>query len=126
MRSLQMRLMTLALVNRRNGHWTRPKLEITVGGSKCVGTGRMSSRTNSALLPRREFPGTGSPVPDQTLQAMSWPQWQLAVLQLLRADFAEVLHHIGFEEVDWVSWRDFYNAGRTPVGAVNRALERDF
>ena len=58
--------------------------------------------------------------------AMNWPRWQRAVLQLLRADFAEVLQHIAFEEVDWDSWRSLYEAGRTPRAAVNRALERDF
>lgn len=55
----------------------------------------------------------------------SWTQWQSAVLELLRADFNEALHHIGIDEVDWASWRPFYNEGRTPRSAVDRALERD-
>ncbi|HVO48349.1 MAG TPA: hypothetical protein VMT29_18670 [Steroidobacteraceae bacterium] len=55
---------------------------------------------------------------------LSWPTWQRAVLSLLRVEFAE--HHIGFDEVDWLSWRLFYDAGKTPAAAIDRALERDF
>jgi hypothetical protein len=60
------------------------------------------------------------------LGALTWPQWQHAVLALLRADFAEVLQCIGMDEVDWDSWRGFYVEGRTPKSAIDRALERDF
>jgi hypothetical protein len=56
----------------------------------------------------------------------SWTQWQETVVALLRTDFNESLRHIGFDEVDWPSWRVFYNEGRTPRAAINRALERDF
>ena len=35
----------------------------------------------------------------------SWKQWQEAVVELLRADFNEVLQHIGLDEVDWPAWR---------------------
>ncbi len=58
--------------------------------------------------------------------ALSWSQWQFAVLALLRVDFAEVLQFIGMDEVDWDSWRNFYNEGRSPRSAIERALERDF
>jgi hypothetical protein len=58
--------------------------------------------------------------------AGSWTQWQEAVVELLRADFNEVLQHIGLDEVDWPAWRAFYNEGRTPRAAIDRALERDF
>jgi len=58
--------------------------------------------------------------------AQAWAQWQHSVVQLLRADFTEALHHIGFDEVDWASWRTFYNEGRSPKAAIDRALERDF
>ena len=57
---------------------------------------------------------------------LNWTQWQCAVLALLRVDFAEVLQVIGMDEVDWDAWRNFYNEGRTPRSAVDRALERDF
>jgi hypothetical protein len=60
------------------------------------------------------------------LGPLSWGQWQIGVLAVLRADFAEVLQFIGMDEVDWDSWRNFYNEGRTPKSAVDRALERDF
>jgi hypothetical protein len=45
---------------------------------------------------------------------------------LLRADYDEALRDIGPDEVDWPSWRVFYNEGRTPRAAIDRALERDF
>ena len=57
---------------------------------------------------------------------LTWRQWQEAVLVQLRADFAELLQQIGLDDVDWESWRAFYNDGRTPRAAINRALERDF
>ena len=55
-----------------------------------------------------------------------WLQWQHSVIRLLRAEFNEALHHIGFDEVDWAAWRAFYDEGRTPKAAIDRALERDF
>jgi hypothetical protein len=57
---------------------------------------------------------------------VSWTQWQETVVALLRADYDEALHEIGPDEVDWPSWRVFYNEGRTPRAAIDRALERDF
>ena len=57
---------------------------------------------------------------------LSWTQWQQAVLRQLRTDFAELLQQIGLDDVDWDSWRPFYDDGRTPQAAINRALERDF
>ena len=65
-------------------------------------------------------------VSDIELTLGSWNQWQEAVVELLRTDFNEVLQHIGFDEVDWPAWRTFYNEGRTPRAAIDRALERDF
>jgi hypothetical protein len=61
-----------------------------------------------------------------THMVLNWAQWQLAVVAVLRTDFAEVLQHIGLDEVDWDSWRTFYSAGCSPRVAVNRAFERDF
>jgi hypothetical protein len=55
-----------------------------------------------------------------------WIQWQQSVVRLLRAEFNEALQHIGFDEVDWASWRAFYDEGRSPKAAIDRALERDF
>jgi hypothetical protein len=60
------------------------------------------------------------------IAVLEWLQWQLAVLAVLRADFIGVLQKIDLEEVDWDAWRNFYNEGRTPRAAVDRALERDF
>jgi anti-sigma regulatory factor (Ser/Thr protein kinase) len=55
-----------------------------------------------------------------------WMQWQQSVVRLLRVEFNGALHHIGFDEVDWASWQTFYDEGRTPKAAIDRALERDF
>ena len=54
-----------------------------------------------------------------------WMQWQLAVVAVLRADFIGVLQKIDLDDVDWDAWRSFYNEGRTPRSAVDRAMERD-
>ena len=59
------------------------------------------------------------------LDVLGWVQWQLAVVAVLRADFIGVLQKIDLEDVDWDAWRNFYNEGRTPRAAVDRALERD-
>ena len=56
---------------------------------------------------------------------LSWQQWQRGVLQLLRAELREVLDVITVDDVGWEAWREFYDQGRTPRAAVNRALERD-
>jgi len=58
--------------------------------------------------------------------ARSWIYWQRSVVDLLRAEFEEALHHLSLDEVDWESWRTFYDEGRTPKAAIDRALERDF
>jgi hypothetical protein len=51
----------------------------------------------------------------------SWTRWQETVVQLLQDDFA-----VEFDEVDWGSWRIYYEQGRTPKAAIDRALERDY
>jgi hypothetical protein len=58
---------------------------------------------------------------------LSWNQWCQAVVAVLRVELADAdtLRHIAPEDVDWAAWRCFFEAGRTPQGAVNRALERD-
>jgi len=56
---------------------------------------------------------------------LGWLQWQLGVVAVLRSDFVGVLQKIDLDDVDWDAWRNFYNEGRTPRAAVDRALERD-
>jgi len=53
-----------------------------------------------------------------------WIQWQHSVVRLLRAELNEA--GMGFDEIDWASWRAFYEEGRSPRAAIDRALERDF
>ena len=53
-----------------------------------------------------------------------WIQWQHSVVRLLRAELNEA--GMGFDEIDWASWRAFYEEGRSPRAAIDRALERDY
>jgi hypothetical protein len=57
--------------------------------------------------------------------ALNWPAWQRSVLHVLRTELGDLVHHLGLKEVDWASWRVFYDQGRSPRSAVSRALERD-
>ncbi len=59
------------------------------------------------------------------LPVLDWNQWQQAVVRLLRAELTSALPGIGTDDVDWDAWRRFYEDGRTPLQAVNRALEKD-
>jgi hypothetical protein len=54
-----------------------------------------------------------------------WTQWQYEVVALLKVDFDQTLGNISIEDVDWSSWRPFYEQGRSPRSAIERALERD-
>jgi hypothetical protein len=56
---------------------------------------------------------------------VSFERWQEQVLSILRNEFCEELVLITTDEVDWRSWRVFYEQGRSARAAVNRALERD-
>jgi hypothetical protein len=55
----------------------------------------------------------------------TWTEWQSEVVMLLKRDFEEVLGHISIEEIDWPSWRNYYEQGRSPRSAIERALELD-
>jgi hypothetical protein len=56
---------------------------------------------------------------------VSFERWQEQVLSILRNEFCEELVLITTDEVDWGSWKVFYEQGRSARAAVNRALERD-
>ncbi|MGE0115490.1 MAG: hypothetical protein AB7T07_11505 [Steroidobacteraceae bacterium] len=55
----------------------------------------------------------------------SWPQWQQQVLSKIRRDYAEILQHLTFDEVDWTAWRDLYDQGRSAADAVDYAFVRE-
>jgi hypothetical protein len=55
----------------------------------------------------------------------TWTQWQSEVVKLLQRDFQEVLGHISIEEIDWPAWQPYYQQGRSPRSAIERALELD-
>jgi hypothetical protein len=55
----------------------------------------------------------------------AWAQWQCEIVALLRMDFDQSLQDISLDDVDWVSWRSFYEQGKSPRAAIERALERD-
>jgi hypothetical protein len=56
---------------------------------------------------------------------LSFEDWQEQVVSILRNEFCQELELITTDEVDWRSWREFYEQGRSARAAVNRALERD-
>jgi hypothetical protein len=56
---------------------------------------------------------------------VSWMQWQSEVLAYLQSDFEEALNHLSLDDVDWDAWRRFFDEGRSPRAAIDRALERD-
>ena len=58
-------------------------------------------------------------------RVLTWIEWQHEVVAILRRDFQEALDQISLEDVDWAAWLRLYLEGRTPVAAVDRALERD-
>jgi hypothetical protein len=55
----------------------------------------------------------------------SWFQWRASVVAVIRYDFGEVLANIGDADIDWEAWRPFYDEGRSPQAAVDRAFLRD-
>jgi hypothetical protein len=55
----------------------------------------------------------------------AWESWQLAILRLLQADFAEILPRLTLEDFDWPSWQTFFVEGRTPLQAIESAFGRD-
>ncbi len=59
------------------------------------------------------------------ISVQPWTQWQEEIVALLKNDFDETLSQISIEDVDWSSWRPFYDQGRSPRSAIERALERD-
>lgn len=56
---------------------------------------------------------------------ISWPQWQQQVLNKIRRDYADILQHLTFDEIDWAAWRDLYDQGRSAADAVNYAFVRE-
>jgi hypothetical protein len=55
----------------------------------------------------------------------TWAQWQSEIVMLLRRDFEEMLGQISIEEIDWPAWHQYYEQGRSPRSAIERALELD-
>ncbi len=56
---------------------------------------------------------------------LSWDRWRQAVVDLLRTELADTQPRISLDDVDWPAWQRFFEDGRTPRSAVDRALERD-
>jgi len=63
---------------------------------------------------------------DDAPYMLTWEIWQTEIVALLQKDFGgESLRHIGLEDIDWPSWRVFFQQGKSPRAAIERALERD-
>jgi hypothetical protein len=52
----------------------------------------------------------------------SWPEWQQAVVALIRRDLSDVLNEVREEDVDWDAWRPLYDQGLSPRAAVADAF----
>ncbi len=83
-------------------------------------SGRRAHAATALAIPGGPAVGAGGQLP-----GFAWNQWQQAVVCLLHAELIGALPEIGPDDVDWDAWRPFYEAGRTPRQAVNRALEKD-
>ncbi len=55
----------------------------------------------------------------------SWTEWQQEVVTVIRNDFATILDDIEPDEIDWETWRPFFDEGRSPQEAVKRAFAHD-
>lgn len=55
----------------------------------------------------------------------SWQQWCAGVVVEIRHDLREVLEDVKDADIDWDAWRPFYEEGRSPRAAVDRAFLRD-
>ena len=55
----------------------------------------------------------------------SWFDWRLGVVEIIRADFRDVLENVGEDDIDWEAWRPLFEQGRTPKAAVDSAFLRD-
>ena len=54
----------------------------------------------------------------------SWMMWQQQVLNKIRRDYADILEQLTLDDIDWPSWRDLYDQGRSASDAVDHAFVR--
>ena len=58
------------------------------------------------------------------MSKISWPTWQEQVLGKIRRDYADILQHLTLDDIDWPTWRDLYDQGRSASDAVDYAFVR--
>jgi hypothetical protein len=54
--------------------------------------------------------------------AQSWSTWQRAVVDVIRRQFDGALAGTDLKDVDWESWRRYYEQGRSAPAAVSSAF----
>ena len=54
--------------------------------------------------------------------AQSWSNWQRAVVDVIRRQFDGALAGTDLKDVDWDSWRRYYEQGRSAPSAVSHAF----
>ena len=59
------------------------------------------------------------------LNDQPWQRWQRAVVEVIRDQFDGALSDTRLDDVDWESWRRYYEQGRSAPAAVNQALLLD-
>jgi hypothetical protein len=52
----------------------------------------------------------------------SWSNWQRAVVDVIRRQFDGALAGTDLKDVDWDSWRRYYEQGRSAPSAVSHAF----
>ena len=55
----------------------------------------------------------------------NWSHWQHQVLGKIQRDYAEILQHLTLDDIDWVTWRELYEQGRSATDAVDYAFARE-
>lgn len=55
-------------------------------------------------------------------QPHNWQNWQLAVVDVIRRQFDGALAGTDLKDVDWDSWRRYYEQGRSAPSAVSHAF----
>jgi len=53
-----------------------------------------------------------------------WEAWRAGVVAVLREDFSDILPDVDEQDIHWEAWRAYYDDGRAPRAAVDRAFER--
>ena len=75
-----------------------------------------------AVRVREQFVNQEIVVRAEGRDAQSWSNWQRAVVEVIRRQFDGALASTDLKDVDWESWRRYYEQGRSAPAAVSSAF----